>query len=59
MTAHLPQTGPLWAEPARVAEDIVRAVERRRAVLYTPWFWRWILLVVRTLPRPLFHRSRL
>jgi len=59
MTAHLPRTGPLWAEPARVAEDIVRAVERRRAVLYTPWFWRWILLVVRTLPRPLFHRSRL
>jgi short-subunit dehydrogenase len=59
MTAHLPRTGPLWAEPERVAADIVRAVDRRRALLYTPWFWRWILLVVRSLPRPLFHRSRL
>lgn len=59
MTAHLPQEGPLWAEPEQVAGTILRAVEKRRAVLHTPWFWRWILLVVRLLPRPLFHRTRL
>lgn len=59
MTDHLPRGGPLWAEPDRVAADIVRAVERRRAVLYTPWFWRVILAVVRALPRPLFHRTSL
>lgn len=59
MTDHLPRGGPLWAEPDRVAADIVRAVERRRAVLYTPWFWRLILLIVRSLPRPLFHRTKL
>jgi decaprenylphospho-beta-D-erythro-pentofuranosid-2-ulose 2-reductase len=57
MTDHLPRGGPLWAEPDRVAADIVRAVERRRAVLYTPWFWRAILAIVRALPRPLFHRT--
>ena len=55
MTEHLPQGGPLWAEPDRVAADIVRALRRRRAVLYTPWFWRVILLIVRALPRWLFH----
>jgi short-subunit dehydrogenase len=59
MTAHLPRSGPLWAEPEKVAADILRAVEKRRAVLHTPWFWRWILLVVRLLPRPLFHRTKL
>jgi decaprenylphospho-beta-D-erythro-pentofuranosid-2-ulose 2-reductase len=59
MTDHLPRGGPLWAEPDRVAGDILRAVERRRAVLYTPWFWRLILLIVRALPRPLFHRTSL
>lgn len=59
MTAYLPQEGPLWARPERVARDIVRAVERRRAVLYTPWFWRWIMLVVRCLPRFVFHRTGL
>jgi decaprenylphospho-beta-D-erythro-pentofuranosid-2-ulose 2-reductase len=40
-----------------VAADIVRAIEHRRAVLYTPWFWRVILGIVRALPRPLFHRT--
>jgi short-subunit dehydrogenase len=59
MTAHLPQEGPLWATPEQVAADILRAIERRRAVVYTPWFWRWIMLVVRALPRPLFHRTQL
>lgn len=57
MTDHLPRGGPLWAEPDKVAADIVRAIERRRAVLYTPWFWRVILAIVRALPRPLFHRT--
>jgi decaprenylphospho-beta-D-erythro-pentofuranosid-2-ulose 2-reductase len=59
MTNHLPHDGPLWSTPEAVARDILRAVDRRGAVLYTPWFWRWIMLAVRAVPRPLFHRTRL
>lgn len=59
MTAHLPQKGPLWASPDQVAADIVAAIEKRRVVLYTPWFWRWVMLGVRNVPRPLFHRTSL
>jgi decaprenylphospho-beta-D-erythro-pentofuranosid-2-ulose 2-reductase len=59
MTAHLPQSGPLWAMPEQVAADIVAAIARGRAVVYTPWFWTLILLIVRALPRPLFHRTKL
>jgi short-subunit dehydrogenase len=59
MTDHLPQGGPLWSTPEAVAGDILRAVARKRAVLYTPWFWRWIMLAVRATPRPLLHRTRL
>ena len=59
MTAHLAKGGPLWASPETVARDIVRAVERRWAVLYTPWFWRWIMLIVRSLPRAVLHRTGL
>jgi short-subunit dehydrogenase len=59
MTDHLPQQGLLWAQPEKVANDIVRAISRRRAVLYTPWFWRGILLIVRGLPRAVFHRTSL
>ncbi len=59
MTAHLARGGPLWAEPERVTRDIVRAAETGRAVLYTPWFWRGVMALVRGLPRPLFHRTPL
>jgi decaprenylphospho-beta-D-erythro-pentofuranosid-2-ulose 2-reductase len=59
MTAHLPQGGPLWSTPESIAADILHAIERRRSVLYTPRFWRWVMLVVRALPRPLFHRTSL
>ena len=59
MTAHLNGKGPLWATPAKVAADIDAAVQRRRAVLYTPWFWAGVMAVVRLLPRFVFHRSNL
>jgi decaprenylphospho-beta-D-erythro-pentofuranosid-2-ulose 2-reductase len=59
MTAHLPQKGLLWATPDKVAADIMGAIDRKRAVLYAPWFWRWIMLVVRNVPVRLFHRSSL
>jgi short-subunit dehydrogenase len=51
--------GPLWASPERVAGDIVRALQRRNGTLYTPWFWRPIMLIVIHLPEWLFLRSRL
>jgi decaprenylphospho-beta-D-erythro-pentofuranosid-2-ulose 2-reductase len=57
MTADFPK-GPLWASPERVAQDIVRAMAKGRSVIYTPWFWRWIMLIVRHLPERLFVRLR-
>ena len=50
--------GPLWASPERVAKDIVRAIEQGRSVIYTPWFWRWIMLIIRLIPEPIFTRLR-
>lgn len=47
----------LVASPAKVARDIHRALSRRRSgVLYTPWFWRWIMLIIRSIPEPIFKR---
>jgi len=59
MTASFKKSG-IWASPERVARDIHRAIERRRSgVVYTPAFWRWIMLVIRLLPAQLLHRTRL
>jgi decaprenylphospho-beta-D-erythro-pentofuranosid-2-ulose 2-reductase len=59
MTAAIPKQGPLWARPERVAGDIVRALARRNGNLYTPWFWCWIMAIVKHLPMALFLRSKL
>ncbi len=58
MTAHLPQ-GPLFASPDAVARDILRAIRSRRDVLYTPWFWRWIMAIIRMVPEWKFKRMDL
>lgn len=51
---------PLLARPEAVGERIAAAMEAARdGVLHVPWFWRWILLVIRCLPAKVFHRTRL
>lgn len=55
MTAHLPR-GPLFASPDKVARDIQRAMDKRRDVLYTPWFWTWIMRIVRAIPEWKFKK---
>jgi decaprenylphospho-beta-D-erythro-pentofuranosid-2-ulose 2-reductase len=55
MTARF-RKGLLWSTPERVARAVVRAIDRRRTVIYVPWFWRPIMLVVRVLPRAILER---
>jgi decaprenylphospho-beta-D-erythro-pentofuranosid-2-ulose 2-reductase len=55
MTAHLAQ-GPLFAQPSQVARGIVKAIERRRDVVYLPPFWALIMLILRLVPRPIFKK---
>ena len=58
MTAHLDQ-GPLFASPESVARGIVRAIEKKKNVVYLPWFWRWIMLIIKAIPEPIFKRLSL
>lgn len=51
--------GVLWATPAGVAADIVRAMDGGTAVIYTPWFWRPIMWIIRSVPEAVFRRLRL
>jgi decaprenylphospho-beta-D-erythro-pentofuranosid-2-ulose 2-reductase len=51
--------GLLWAKPEKIATLIVHALDRRKNVIYTPSFWALIMLIIRTIPRPLFMRLKL
>ncbi|MBK5945365.1 short-chain dehydrogenase [Rhodobacter veldkampii DSM 11550] len=49
----------LVARPEAVAADIRSAILRRRNVIYTPFFWRWIMLIIRTIPEPIFKKLKI
>ena len=55
MTAHF-KKGFLWATPAAVAKSTHRAIVTGRDIAYVPWFWRWIMLVIRIIPERIFKR---
>ena len=57
MTFGLARGLPL-ASAADCARDLWRAAQRGRAVRYFPWFWRWIMLIMRLLPGAIFHRLK-
>jgi len=46
----------LVAPPEKVADDILRAVEKRKNIIYTPGFWRLIMTIIRLVPEPIFKK---
>lgn len=55
MTEGLPEP-PFAAEPDAVARVALRALDRGIPKVYAPGIWRWIVLVVRLLPRFVMRR---
>ena len=49
----------LVATPDRVARDILRAYRRQKDILYTPWFWRYIMLIIKSVPERVFKKLKL
>jgi decaprenylphospho-beta-D-erythro-pentofuranosid-2-ulose 2-reductase len=50
------QPPPFAAEPEKVAEDMLRAIERGTPVRYTPSIWALIMLIIRWLPRAVMRK---
>ena len=59
MTEHLQQQGARLANADTVAGQIVAGLRRRQAVIYTPRRWQVIMLIIRHLPRFIFHRMNI
>lgn len=49
----------LVATAESVAQGIYKAVVQRKDVVYLPWFWRYLMLVLRLIPEKVFKRLRL
>ncbi len=50
MTAGL-KPPPFAGEPDQVARDVIRAIDKRKPLVYTPGIWALVMLVIRMLPR--------
>jgi decaprenylphospho-beta-D-erythro-pentofuranosid-2-ulose 2-reductase len=55
MTDGLPAP-PFAGEPDAVARRVVQAIDRGEPVVYVPFMWRWIMLVIRWLPRSVMRK---
>jgi short-subunit dehydrogenase len=49
----------LVASPEKVAEDILKAVRKKRNVIYTPFFWRYIMLIIIHVPEFIFKKMKI
>ncbi|AMN46940.1 short-chain dehydrogenase [Steroidobacter denitrificans] len=59
MTAGLKLPRLLVATPDQVARRIVSAIERRVCTQYTPGYWALIILIIKSIPQPIFKRLKL
>lgn len=59
MTQELELPALLVAQPEAVARRIVAGIESRKAVLYVPGFWAWVMWLIRAVPQPIFKRLNL
>jgi len=58
MTFGLPKLF-LVASPENAGRAIVRAQEAKRDVIYFPWFWRWIMTIIKAIPERIFKKLSL
>lgn len=59
MTEGMDLPARLTAEPGEVADAIVRAVERKKDVIYVRPIWRLIMLVIRSIPERVFKGMKI
>jgi decaprenylphospho-beta-D-erythro-pentofuranosid-2-ulose 2-reductase len=59
MTAGVPSATGRLADPHDVASAIVRSMAKGKRLAYTPAVWGTLMLIIRSLPRPVFDRLNL
>jgi len=58
MTEGLKQ-GPLFVEASVAGVGIHKAIKETKDVVYLPWFWRYIMLIIKLIPETIFKRLSL
>lgn len=49
----------LTAQPEEVAADIYNAWKKGKDIIYTKWFWRYLMFIIRNIPERIFKKLKL
>jgi len=50
---------PFLAQPEKVVEDIFRAVDRKKDIIYTPFIWWPVMTIIRAIPEKIFKKLQI
>jgi short-subunit dehydrogenase len=59
MTEHLKLPKMLTARPEEVAGAVYQGVVKKTDIIYVKWFWRWIMLIITSVPEGIFKKKKL
>jgi hypothetical protein len=59
MTENLDLPSPLTAAVQEVADEVYSAYKKGKDIIYTKWFWKWIMFLIRSVPEGFFKRMGL
>lgn len=59
MTDNMKLPPLLTATPDAVANAVFNAVAKKKNVVYVKWFWRWIMLIIKSIPEFMFKKLKL
>jgi short-subunit dehydrogenase len=59
MTSELNLPKLLTAQPDEVAAVVYNGVKKKKNIVYVKWFWRWIMLIITSIPEAIFKKKKL
>jgi len=59
MTAELNLPPLLTASPQQVADAVEKAIRKKQNIVYVKWFWKWIMIIIKSIPENMFKKKKL
>lgn len=51
--------GFLWSQPNKIALGINRAIQLKKNTVYLPFYWKWIMCLIKNIPESIFKKMNL
>ena len=55
MTNHMKKT-ILWTQPETIAKSIVKGINKNKNIIYCPFYWRFIMIILKLIPENIFKK---